>query len=110
MIPEHLLPITVTWIRPGTTTNDYGDTIPDYANPTTSSLPVMIEQRRAVEEGGSRDATITTLVLFTNELGIDALDRFVWAAATFEVDGEPWVVYSPGGPHHTEVTIKRVEG
>lgn len=109
-IPAHLLPITVSWVRPGTTTNGYGDTVPDYDNATTSSLPVMIEQRRTVEEQDGRDATVTTLVLFTNELAVGAVDRFVWAGATFEADGEPWVVHSPAGPQHSEVTIKRVEG
>lgn len=112
-IPERLLPITVSWIHPGTTTDGYGNSVPDWsegAATTTSSLPVMIEQRRAVEELDGRDATVTTLVLFTNELGIEAVDRFVWDGRTYEADGDPWVVYSPGGPHHAEIAIVRVEG
>jgi hypothetical protein len=109
-IPAHLLPITVTWLHPGTTTDGYGNTVDDWANPTASSLQVMIEQRRAVEELGGRDATITGLVLFTNELGVEAIDRFVWAGVTYEADGDPWIVHSPAGPHHTEIALKRVEG
>ena len=109
-IPAHLLPITVTWLHPGTTTDGYGNTADDWANPTSTPLQVMIEQRRAVEELEGRDATVTSLVLFTNELAVGAVDRFVWAGVTYETDGDPWVVYAPDGPHHAEVAIRRVEG
>ena len=109
-IPVHLLPITVTWLRPGQATNAYGDTAPDWATPTSAPLQVMIEQRRAVEQLDNRDVTVTTMVLFTNELGVEATDRFVWAGVTYEADGDPWIVYSPAGPHHTEVALVRVEG
>lgn len=111
-IPERLLPITVSWTRPGTTTDAYGNTIRDWSDGAVASsdLPVMIEQRRAIEQLDGRDATVTTLVLFTNELGVEAVDRFVWDGRTYEADGDPWVVYSPGGPHHSEVAIVRVEG
>jgi hypothetical protein len=111
-IPERLLPITVSWIRPGTTTDSYGNTTRDWSDgaATTSPLQVMIEQRRAIEQLDGRDATITTLVLFTNELGVEAIDRFVWDGRTYEADGDPWIVYSPAGPHHSEVAIVRVEG
>jgi hypothetical protein len=111
-IPERLLPITISWIRPGTTSSGYGDTKDDWSEDavTASDLQVMIEQRRAVEQLDGRDATVTTLVLFTNELGIQAIDRFVWDGRTYEADGDPWIVYSPAGPHHSEVAIVRVEG
>ncbi len=110
MIPDHLLPITVTWLHPGRTTDGYGNAVDDWADPTSSSLQVMIEQRRADEELDGRTATITTLVMFTNELGIAAADRFDWAGVIYETDGDPWVVYTPAGPHHAEVALKRVEG
>lgn len=109
-IPVHLLPITVTWVQPGTTTDGYGNTVTDYAGATTGPLQVMIEQRQAVEQLDNRDVTITSLVLFTNELAVRAVDRFVWSGVTYEADGDPWVVYSPAGPHHAEIRIQRVEG
>jgi len=111
-IPERLLPITVSWVHPGTTTDDYGNTVRDWSEGavTATDLPVMIEQRRAIEQLDGRDATVTTLVLFTNELAVEAVDRFVWDGRTYEADGDPWVVYAPDGPHHAEVAIQRVEG
>ena len=111
-IPGRLLPITVSWIHPGTTADDYGNTARDWSDgaATTAPLQVMIEQRRAIEQLDGRDATVTTLVLFTNELGVEATDRFVWDGRTYEADGDPWVVYAPDGPHHSEVSIVRVEG
>jgi hypothetical protein len=110
VIPTHLLPITVTWLQPATTTDGYGNTVNDWTDPTSTSLAVMIEQRRAIEELDGRDATVTTLVMFTNELAVDAVDRFVWAGVTYEAAGEPWIVHSPAGPHHAELALKRVEG
>lgn len=110
MIPAHLLPISVTWIRPGTTTDSYGNTVPDWDTVTSSALPVMIEQRHTVEQLENRDATVTTLVMFTNELAVAATDRVVWAGDTFDIDGEPWIVHSPAGPDHAEAALRRVEG
>lgn len=111
-IPGHLLPITVSWIRPGTTSDADGNTVDDWSDDavTAADLQVMIEQRRAIEQLDGRDATVTTLVLFTNELGVEAIDRFVWDDHTYEADGDPWVVYSPGGPHHVEVQLSLVVG
>lgn len=111
MIPEGLLPLTVTWQQPGQGSDDYGDTIPDWAGPTETVLRAMVEQRTATEPpGDGRDATVTGLVMFTNELGVSADDRIVWDGTTYEVDGDPWVVQSPAGPHHIEAQLKLVEG
>lgn len=109
-IPARLLPITVTWVRPGVTLDGYGNTIPDWDTVTSSALDVMIERRRTSETRGNRDATVTNLVMFTNELAVAATDRIVWGDDTFDVDGEPWVVHSPAGPDHAEVDLLRVVG
>lgn len=110
MIPDRLLPVEVTWIRPGVTVDGYGNTIPDWGVVTSSALQVMIERRRTVEQRGGRDATITNLVMFTNELAVAATDRIVWGDDTYDVDGEPWVAYSPAGPDHAEVDLLKVVG
>jgi len=110
-IPARLRPIDVTWIQPGTTTDGYGNTVADWADPAgETDLRVMIEQRRAIEELDGRTATVTTLVLFTNELGVAAVDRFVWGDDTYEIDGDPAIVHTPAGPHHAECQLRRVEG
>lgn len=110
MIPERLLPISALWVRPALGEDDYGNTVPDWDAPSVSGVRVMVEQRRTVEEQGGRDVTTTTLVLFTNELAVDAGDRFVWDGRTYEVDGDPAVVYSPAGPHHAECALRLVVG
>lgn len=112
MIPERLLPIDVSWVQPGTTSDSYGNTVPDWSDDavTATDLRVMIEQRTTVEQRDGRDVTVTTLLLFTNELAVAAIDRFVWADRTYEIDGEPAVVYTPAGPHHTELALQIVEG
>jgi hypothetical protein len=109
-IPARLLPISVTWVRPGATVDAYGNTVDDWDTVTSSPLDVMIEQRRTVEQRDGRDVTVTTLVLFTNELAVAAIDRFVWGDATYDVDGDPWIVQAPDGPHHVEAALLRVEG
>lgn len=110
MIPTRLLPITVDWLRPGVTTDAYGNTVPDWDTVTSSPLQVMIERRRTTEQRGSRDATVTSCVMFTNELAVAATDRIVWGDDTFDVDGEPWVVHTPTGPDHAEVDLLLVVG
>ena len=110
MIPAHLLPIEVTWVRPGVTIDGYGNTIPDWDVVTSSPLPVMIERRRSTEERGNRDVTVTRLVMFTNELAVAATDRIVWGHDPYDIDGEPWVVYSPSGPDHAEADLLKVTG
>jgi len=110
MIPTRLLPIEVTWVRPGLTLDGYGNTVPDWDTVTSSALQVMIERRRTVEQRGNRDVTVTTLVMFTNELAVAATDRIIWGDDMYDVDGEPWVAWSPAGPDHAEVDLLRVVG
>lgn len=110
MIPERLLPISALWVRPGIGEDAYGNTVDDWDTPSVSGVRVMVEPRRAEEERGGRDVTITTLVLFTNELAVAAGDRFVWDDRTYEVEGDPAVVYTPAGPHHAEVQLRLVVG
>lgn len=110
MIPAHLLPIEVTWMRPGITIDGYGNSVPDWDAVTSSPLDVMIERRRTTEQRANRDATITNLVMFTNELAVAATDRIVWGDDTYDIDGEPWVVHTPAGPDHAEVDLLKVTG
>lgn len=111
-IPARLLPVEVDWIRPASTTDSYGNTVDDWDEEatTTSQLQVWVDHRRTVEQRDGRDVTVTTLLLITNELGVAAIDRFAWGDHTYEVDGEPAVVYTPAGPHHVEAALRLVVG
>lgn len=110
MIPERLLPISALWVRPGVGEDAYGNTVNDWESPSVSGVRIMVEQRHTVEERAGRDVTVTELVVFTNELAVAASDRFVFDDRTYEVDGDPNVVYSPAGPHHAEAAVKLVVG
>lgn len=110
MIPERLLDQTVDWVHPAVTTDAYGNTTDDWTGATVTPVKARIDQRTTTENMAGRDQTIAGLVLFTNETGVSAVDRFVVDGWIYEIDGDPWVVHSPAGPHHAEVPLKRVEG
>ncbi len=109
MIPAHLLPLTVTWQQPGTTTDGYGNEIDDWSDGvrTDTEIAAYIEQRSTSE---TRDGTTRTtgLLFVTNELDVRATHRVVWDVNTFEIDGDCGVFHTPTGPHHLEASLLRV--
>lgn len=111
MIPTRLLNRSVTWTQPGSTTDGYGDTVTSWSSGTTSAtIKARIEQSASAEtDDATRDATATTWRLFTNETGISAEDRIVDGSDTYEVSGTPAVVDGPGGTHHVEAVLRRVD-
>lgn len=111
MIPAHLLTQTVTWQKPGTTTDTRGDEALSWASPTTSTITAWIERQGATEtDDEARNVRVTTANLITNETGIGAQDRIVWEGQTWTVEGKPRIVPTPLGNHHLEVGIQLVEG
>jgi hypothetical protein len=78
-----------------TTTDVYGDQIPD-----TSVAPINIvgflEQVLSIEHLVDRDTTVTSWrAFFPAGTNIARLDRIINGAQTFQVDGDPWLVYNP---------------
>jgi hypothetical protein len=112
MIPERLLPITVTKIRPAQTTDRYGNTVYDYvAAATRTPMKAWIDQSGASEDTpDGRDVIDGSWKLITNDTDVDAADRIEWAGAVYELDGPAWPVYTPAGLHHLEARLQRVEG
>lgn len=110
-VPLSLLPQRVTWVVPATTTDPYGNAVPDWADTTdTDDVPAWIEQRDTVEQRDGRDTFVTQWLFIANELGISGRDRIVWGARTFEIDGEVSLEYTPAAGHHVEARLLLVEG
>lgn len=117
MLPEHLLPHSVVRVRPAESTDAYNDTVRDYgpaATRTTLRAWIQQEQRRDVVSDG-RDPDEQRWLLMCNLDDLRVTDRIEWAdhptgPVVFEVYGPPEPAYTPRGFHHTEATLRIVEG
>ena len=124
-VPDRLLPHTVTVVTPATSTDAYNNTVYDYgpgATRTTAAAWLQQDQRtQVVAQGG--DPLQQRWLMVTNAGPIDRRARIEWAAApggplVFELDGQPGPFYNPlamaaaasSDPHHTELTLKIVDG
>jgi hypothetical protein len=112
VIPARLLPLTVTKVRPASTTDRYGNTVYDYgAAATRTSVAAWIDQASASEETpNGRDVMVGDWKLITNDTDVDAADRIEWDSVAYELDGPAWPVHTPAGLHHIEARLRRVEG
>lgn len=112
MIPDRLLPLTVTKVRPATTADRYGSSVPDYgAAATRTSIAAWIDQASASEDTpNGRDLIAADWKLITNHTDLDAADRIEWDVGVYELDGPVWPVHTPAGLHHLEAKLRRVEG
>jgi hypothetical protein len=113
MIDSRLLPLTVTWQQPGIAAGDYGgDEQDDWSDGarTDTTISAYIEQRDTLELVTGRATVVSRLVLICNELDLAAEDRIVSSGKTYAIDGDPAVLLTPNGPHHTESTLKLVTG
>lgn len=112
MLPPHLLPHTVTRIRPSESTNSHGDEALDYTVPpaTSASITAWLQQQKPSEPiTDGRQPLIREWLLMTND-EVQGRDRIAFGSLTFEVDGPPAPVYTPGGLHHYEANLRLVEG
>lgn len=119
-VPSHLLPHSVTLVRPAVTTDDYGSDDYDYgAAATRTTITAWVQQdiRRELtgQSQDGRQAQDQRWLLVTNHADVRALDRVEWAAPTgpmvFETDGPPAPTFSPfAGLHHTEVGLVVITG
>lgn len=111
MIPAGLLVHAATWVAPGSTTDTYGNTIPDWDTATSTAIRCRIEQSTRSETADvTRDALVASWRLFANETGIAGRDRITALGLTFEVDGPPALVADGAGTHHLEAVLRTVEG
>jgi hypothetical protein len=112
-IPEHMLPHTVTLVRPATATDNYGNTTYDYGVAATrTSITAWLQQdKRSEPISDGRDPLIQWWLLITNHEDICGRDRIEHDSTTYDVEGPPEKVYTPSQLfHHTEATLKAVAG
>ena len=111
MIPERLLLSEATWLVPGSSSDMYGNTLPDWDTATSTTTRVRLEQLTRDEQSDeTRDALVATFKMFTNETGIRGRDRITIGGITYEVDGPPDLVTDRAGTHHLEATVRWVAG
>jgi hypothetical protein len=117
MVPAHLLVHTVTVVRPAEVTDDYGNTIYVYDDTATrTDIRAWLQQdQRLAPLPDGRDPLDQRWLLVANDPLIAGVDRVEWAdhpagPVTFTLDGPTEPAYTPGGFHHTEATLRIVEG
>lgn len=110
-IPAYMLPQSVTRIRPSTSTDTYGNTTYNYAGGSSTSMAAWLQQdNRAEPLSDGRDPLEQAWLMITNDADVLGRDRVTFGTTTFEVQGPPEAVYTPGGYHHTESTLRVVAG
>lgn len=106
-----IFPHTVTIVRPASGVDGYGDPSEDWGQTTSTWSAAWVQPRSTSEVNGGRTAVLTEWMAFLPEdAPIAAGDRLVWEGRTYEVDGEPAVLWNPSGPHHVEASLKRITG
>jgi hypothetical protein len=115
-VPEHLMPHTVTIVRPAVSTDTYNNEVLDYGTGATrTEVAAWLQQNARREQlADGRTAQDQRWLMIINHADVQALDRFEWDGPAgpliFETDGPPAPTYSPGGLHHTEVGLHLITG
>jgi len=111
-IPAHVLRQTVTVLRPGTTTDRYGNTTTSWATAARHDVAAWVEQTAASENTDQRDGqTADWLALLAPDADVNGRDRVLFDGKTFEVIGPPTPRNTlRGKTHHLEATLRWVEG
>jgi hypothetical protein len=125
VVPDRLLPHTVTVVAPAVSTDSYGDKEYDYgaaATRTAVKAWLQQDQRTQVTVVGA-DPLQSRWLMVTNHSPIARRSRIEWADSpegplVFEIDGPANPSYNPlamaaagtNGPHHTELSLKIVDG
>jgi hypothetical protein len=106
-----LLTTQVTVLRPGTATDEYNNSRPDWTAPTTATWPGRLEQRTAREVTADQATQVADWVLFlAPEAEIASSDRVQVDGTVFEVVGPPALATSPWRASHLEVNLRHVQG
>lgn len=123
-VPDRLLPHVVTVVDPATSTDGYGNTTYDYG-PAATRTPVkawMQQDQRSQVTANGADPLQQRWLMVTNHSPIGRRSRIEWTGPAgplvFELDGQPGPFYNPlamaaaasTAPHHTELTLKIVDG
>ncbi len=102
----------LTIVRPGTTTDRYGNVTKDWSNPTETAVKGWVAQQEGTEVLDGRDAQIRRWICYLPAgTDITGSDRVVWGTVTFEVSGPPNRAWHPSmGEHHVEAVLLAVVG
>lgn len=104
---------TIAILRAGLVDDGYGNQVPDWSTPTSTSVPgCRLQPEQAGEYVLDREAVVTRWRLFAPD-GTDlrATDRVEHAGEVYEVEGEPERWPSPTGRlAHVEALLRRTEG
>lgn len=109
-IPAGMLPHTVTRIRPSTSTDAHNTTVRTYGATGTSMAGWLQQDQRTETRQDGRTPLEQLWLLITNDSDINATDRIVFGSDTYEVEGVPAPKYTPAGYHHTETTLRKLDG
>jgi hypothetical protein len=114
VLPDRLLPHSVAVLTPGSKTDRYGNTLPDWDTATSVTIRGRFEllPSDAVslrEKTVGRDDAVSVWRFFTNS-PINMRQRLVWDSRTFDVDGEVGKVYDASNVHHYEAMTRTSDG
>lgn len=108
-----LLHQTATLLRPGVYTYDeYGNEVYGYPGSGEEQpvLPCRIQENSGSEDDDQRETVErTALGFFGPAEPIEPHDRFDVDGEVWEVIGQPVLRHDATGPHHYEVSLRRVE-
>jgi hypothetical protein len=114
VISARLLPETITILTAATTTDLYGNTVPDWTSPASRTAAAYVRPVATSDEHADdgRDVSDRRWQLHTNDQAVTAFDRIVRDGVTYEVEGDPLVwAHLPGGrAGHTKLQLRRVDG
>ncbi|MEM9134282.1 MAG: hypothetical protein AAGE88_18180 [Actinomycetota bacterium] len=122
-IPDGLLQLTVVVVRPVESTDAHNSTTLDYAAGTRTTLAPgtvnggawLQQDSRSETRPDGRTPAEQAWLLICNYADIRHRDRIEWAShpagpVVFEVEGPPEPALTPGEFHHTEATLRIVDG
>lgn len=113
------LPHTGDVIRPAILEDDYGNTVASWETPAAvTRISCWVQQNtRATDVADGRRALSSSFLLLTNDPAelFTGIERFLWLQAPggpmlMELDGPGEAAYTLNGFHHSEVTLRRVDG
>ena len=114
MLPDRLLPHSVSVLTPGSKVDRYGNTLPDWDTATSTTIRgrfefLLSDAVSLREKTVGRDDAVSTWRFYTND-AINMRQRLVWGTRTFDIDGEVAPVYDAANLHHYEALARTSDG
>lgn len=98
-------------LRAPSETDRYGDTRPDWAAATATTVSGWLTSVNTAEVTDGREAISTEWSLsLPADVDIDAADRVRRGGATYEIVGDVEAAPTPAGTHHQVLRLRTVRG